>query len=40
MEKQKYETPQIEVLEIEVEQGFAQSQQEPSEWEELSLYGY
>ena len=25
MEKQKYESPQVEVLEIEVEQGFAAS---------------
>ena len=25
----------IEIIEIEVEKGFAQSQQEPSEWEEL-----
>ena len=36
MEKQKYETPQVEVLEIEVEQGFAQSQQQaPSPWEDM-----
>ena len=35
MEKLKYETPLVEVLEIEVEAGFAVSQQEPSPWEDM-----
>lgn len=30
-----YESPKVEILEIKVEQGFAQSQQEPSPWEDL-----
>lgn len=35
MENLKYETPHVEVLEIEVEQGYAQSQQAPSPWEDM-----
>lgn len=35
MKKIDYNSPEVEIIEIEVEKGFAQSQQEPSEWEEL-----
>ncbi len=35
VEQTMYIAPQIEVLEIEVEKGFALSQQEPSPWEDL-----
>ena len=40
MKKIDYNSPEVEIIEIEVEKGFAQSQQEPSEWEERELYGY
>lgn len=35
-----YESPKVEILEINVERGFAQSQQEPSPWDDLDAYGY
>ncbi len=37
MEKQSYESPIMEILEIAVEQGFAASkeQQNPSDWEDM-----
>lgn len=37
MEKQHYESPEIEIVEIAVEQGFAASeeQQNPSDWEDM-----
>ena len=35
MKKNDYNSPEVEIIEIEVEKGFAQSQQKPSEWEEL-----
>ena len=31
----EYTTPEIEIIEIEVETGFAVSQQEPSDWEDM-----
>lgn len=40
METLDYSAPKVQIIEIEVEAGFAVSQQEPSEWEELELYGY
>ena len=30
-----YETPQVEIIEVEVEKGFATSQQEDSPWEDM-----
>lgn len=30
-----YVAPQVEVIEVEVEKGFALSQQEPSPWEDM-----
>lgn len=35
MEQQGYESPMMEILEIAVEQGFAASQQNPSDWEDM-----
>lgn len=37
MEKQSYESPMMEILEIAIEQGFAVSeeQQNPSDWEDM-----
>lgn len=37
MEKQSYESPMMEILEVAVEQGFAASdeQQNPSDWEDM-----
>ena len=35
MEKQDYSAPVVEIIEIEVETGFAISQQEPSPWDEM-----
>jgi hypothetical protein len=37
METKIYETPNIEVLEVKIEKGFALSneQQEPSDWEDM-----
>lgn len=37
MEKQNYESPMMEILEIAVEQGLAASeeQQNPSDWEDM-----
>ena len=35
MEKKDYSAPQVEIIEIEVEAGFAISQQEPSPWEDM-----
>lgn len=35
MEKKDYSAPQVEIIEIEVETGFAVSQQEPSKWEDM-----
>ena len=40
MKNLDYNSPEVEIIEIEVEAGFAVSQQEPSEWEELELYEY
>ncbi len=37
METKSYETPNIEIMEVAIEQGFALSneQQEPSDWEDM-----
>ena len=35
MEKKEYSAPQVEIIEIEVEAGFAISHQEPSPWEDM-----
>ena len=37
METKSYETPNIEIMEVTIEQGFALSneQQEPSDWEDM-----
>jgi hypothetical protein len=36
-----YESPDVEIIEIRVEQGFAQSsQQKPSPWEDLDEIGF
>ena len=35
MEKLDYSAPQVHIIEIEVEAGFAVSQQEPSPWEDM-----
>ena len=37
METNSYETPNIEIMEVAIEQGFALSneQQEPSDWEDM-----
>ena len=35
MEKKTYVQPQVEVLEVEIEKGFAASQQESSPWGDM-----
>ena len=36
-----YESPDVEIIEIRVEQGFAQSsQQQPSPWEDWDAFGF
>ena len=35
MEILDYSAPQVQIIEIEVEAGFAVSQQEPSPWEDM-----
>lgn len=35
MEKLDYSAPHVQIIEIEVEAGFAVSQQEPSPWEDM-----
>jgi hypothetical protein len=35
METLDYSAPQVQIIEIEVEAGFAVSQQEPSPWEDM-----
>lgn len=35
MKKTIYESPAVEILEVCVEQGFATSQQIPSDWEDM-----
>ena len=35
MKQEFYTTPTVEIIEIAIESGFAQSQQEPAPWEDL-----
>lgn len=35
MKKTIYESPAVEIIEVDVEQGFATSQQIPSDWEDM-----
>lgn len=35
MERKKYVQPELELVTIKVEKGFAASQQEPSPWEDM-----
>lgn len=35
MEKEMYTAPEVEIVEVEVEQGFSASQQDDTPWEEM-----
>lgn len=35
MEKEMYTAPEVEIIEVEVEQGFNASQQEESPWDDM-----
>ena len=35
MEKEMYTAPEVEIIEVEVEQGFQASQQEESPWDDM-----